>query len=152
MPEPVPPLVFAAEVVLVLALSAAAAAVFLGVPFEGPRARWRTLVQPSLERQRDLAQSLGLRLRSWLALRALCGAAGLVAGGLTGAPTIAVGAAALGLFGLPWLLAGRAARRRLGMERALAGLVIEIRDLMRQSNLALDRALREAARGPAPEL
>jgi hypothetical protein len=152
MPEPVPPLMFAAEVVLALALSAAAAAVFLGVPLDGPRARWRTLIQPSLERQRDLAHGLGLSLRSWLALRTLCAAAGLVAGGLTGAPTITLGAAALGLFGLPWLLAGRAARRRLGMERALSGLVIEIRDLMRQSNLALDRALREAARGPAPEL
>jgi hypothetical protein len=35
------------------------------------------------------------------------------------------------------------------MERELAGFVGEVRDLMRQSNLALDRALREAARGRA---
>jgi hypothetical protein len=152
MPEPVPPLVFAAEVVLALTLAAGAAALFLGVPLDRPRARWKSFVRPFLERQRDLAQSLGLRLRSWLLLRALCAVAGLAAGALTGVPTLALGAAALGLFGLPWLLAGRAARRRLGMERALSGLVVEVRDLMRQSNLALDRALREAARAPMPEL
>lgn len=152
MPEPVPPLVFAAEVVLVLALAAAAAALFLGVPLEPARRRGREIVVPFLERQRDLARGLGLRLRSWLLLRLLCTAAGAAAGALAGVPTLTLGAAALGLFGLPWLLAGRAARRRLTMERSLAGFVGEVRDLMRQSNLALDRALREAARGPAPEL
>jgi len=152
MPEPLAPLAFAAEIVLVLALAAAAAALLLGVPLEPARRRGRALVGPFLERQRDLALSLGLRLRSWLLLRAVCTAAGLAAGALTGVPTLTLGAAALGLVGLPWLLAGRADRRRLTMERALAGFVAEVRDLMRQSNLALDRALREAARGPAPEL
>jgi hypothetical protein len=152
MLEPVPPLVFAAEIVLALALAAAAAALFLGVPVGATRRRGRELARPFLDRQRDLAQSLGLSLRSWLLLRLLCTATGLAAGNLTGVPTLTLGAAALGLFGLPWLLAGRAARRRLTMERALAGFVAEVRDLMRQSNLALDRALREAARGPAPEL
>jgi hypothetical protein len=152
MPEPVPPLVLAAEIVLALALAAGAAALFLGVPVDATRRRGRELVRPFLERQRDLAQSLGLRLRSWLLLRLLCAGAGLAAGTVTGVPTLTLGAAALGLFGLPWLLAGRADRRRLTMERALAGFVAEVRDLMRQSNLALDRALREAARGPAPEL
>jgi hypothetical protein len=152
MPEPVPPLLFAAEVVLVLALAAAAGAVFLGLPLDPRGQRWRELARPHLDRQRDLAQSLGLRLRSWLLLRALCTGAGLLAGGLTGIPTLTVGGAALGLVGLRWLLAGRAARRRLAMERALTGFVLEVRDLMRQSNLALDRALRVAAGGPAPEL
>jgi hypothetical protein len=152
MPEPAPPLLFAAEVVLVLALSAGAAALFLGVDLAPRRARWRERLHPVVERQRDLAQGMGLRVRSWLLLRVLCAAGGLAAGAATGVPTLALGAAALGLFGLPWLMAGRAAKRRLDMERGLAGLVVEVRDLMRQSNLALDRALREAARGPAPEL
>ena len=152
MPEPVPPLVFAAEVVLVLALSAAAGALFLRVPLDAPRRRWRERVDPFMERQRDLAHSLGLRLRTWLLLRLLCAGAGVSAGALTGALTLTPVAGALGLFGLPWLLAGRAARRRLVMERALSGFVVEVRDLMRQSNLALDRALRESARAPAPEL
>lgn len=152
MLEPVPPLIFAAEIVLVLALAAAAAAVFLGAGADAPRRRWAALANHHLERQRDLAQTLGLRLRAWLGLRLACATAGLVAGALSGAPTLLIGAAALGLLGLPWLLAGRAARRRLDMERALAGLVVEVRDLMQQSNLALDRALREAARSAAPEL
>lgn len=152
MPESVPPLVFATEIVLVLALSAAAAAFFLGVPADRSRRRWRAMAQRYADRQRDLAQSLGLSLRTWVLLRLLCSGTGLVAGGLTGIPTLLAGGAAVGLFGLPWLLAGRAAKRRLDMERALASLVIEVRDLMRQSNLALDRALREAARTPPLEL
>ncbi len=156
MPEPIlresPPLLFAAEIVLVLALAAAAAALVFGSPLDGAMRRWRKAALRFLERQQDLAQSLGLRLRSWLLLRLLCAGAGLAAGWLTGVPTLTLGGAALGLFGLPWLLAGRAARRRLAMERSLAGFVVEVRDLMRQSNLALDRALREAARGPTPEL
>lgn len=152
MLEPLPPLVFAAEIVLVLALSAAAAAVILGVPIGDARKRWRARVRRYLERQRDLAVSLGLPIRTWLLLRMLCGSGGLVAGALTGVPILTAGGAALGFFGLPWLLAGRAAKRKLDMERGLAGLVIEVRDLMEQSNLALDRALRESARSPAPEL
>jgi Flp pilus assembly protein TadB len=152
MPEPVPPLVFAAEIVLVLAGSAAAAALFLGVPKDRSRRRWRARAQQYADRQADLAQSVGLSPRTWVLLRVLCAAAGLAAGALTGIPTLLAGGAAVGLFGLPWLLAGRAAKRRLDMERALASLVIEVRDLMRQSNLALDRALREAARTPPLEL
>ena len=38
------------------------------------------------------------------------------------------------------------------MERALVPLLLELRNLMQQSNLALDRALREAAANPVPEL
>src|SRR5262245_4175265 len=109
MPEPAPPLVFAAEIVLVLALSAGAGALFLGIPLDAPRERWRELARPYLDRQRDLAQSLGLRLRTWLLLRLLCAGAGLAAGALTGALTLALGGAALGLFGLPLLPAGRPA-------------------------------------------
>lgn len=146
-----PPLLFAAEIVLVLALSAVAAMLLLGVPIANTQ-RWRARSRPYLDRQKDLAQSLGLPVQTWLLLRFLCGGAGLLAGAVTGIPVLTVGAAALGLFGLPWLLAGRAAKRKLSMERALSGLVIEIRNLMQQSNLALDRALREAARTPTPEL
>src|SRR5436305_8247399 len=116
----VPPLVFAAEIVLVFALSAAAAALFLDVPIGGPRSRGRVLARRYMEGQRDLAQRLGLRLRAWLVIRGAAAATGLGAGALTGVPTLALGGAALGLFGLPWLLAGRAAKRRLDMERALA--------------------------------
>lgn len=146
-----PPLLFAAEIVLVLALSAVAAMLLLGVPIANMQ-RWRARSRPYLDRQKDLAQSLGLPVQTWLLLRSLCGGAGLLAGAVTGIPVLTAGAAALGLFGLPWLLAGRAAKRKLSMERALSGLVIEIRNLMQQSNLALDRALREAARTPTPEL
>src|SRR5499427_4313798 len=146
-----PPLLFAAEIVLVLALSAVAVMLLLGVPVANTH-RWRARSRPYVDRQKDLAQSLGLPVQTWLLLRFLCGGAGLLAGEVTGIPVLTAGGAALGMFGLPWLLAGRAAKRKLSMERALSGLVTEIRNLMQQSNLALDRALREAARNPTPEL
>jgi hypothetical protein len=154
MPEPSPasPLVFAIEVVMTLVLAATAAAIFLGLPAERRRRQGRAALSGHVDHQRDLALSLGLALRTWLMLRLLCAGGGVVAGFLTGMPVLAVAGAGVGMFGLPWLLAGRAAQRRLDMERALAALVVEVRELMRQSNLALDRALREAARSPQPQL
>ena len=151
----VPPLAFAAEIVGVLALAAAASSLWLarpGPPARAPREELRRLLAPRLRRQRDLALSLGFSLRAWLALRALAAATGLVLGSVTGLWTATVAGALLGLFGLPWLLAGRAAQRRLRMERALATLALSLRNLMQHSNLALDRALREAARQPDAEL
>jgi Flp pilus assembly protein TadB len=146
------PLVFLVEILLVLALAAAAAAVYLGAPGPELGLRLQGTARPYVERQRDIAQGLGLSFRTWLALRAIAAAAGLGLGALTGIPTVAAGGFGLGLLGLPWLLAGRAAQRRLRMERALSGLLVELRNLMQLSNLALDRALREAARNPTPEL
>lgn len=151
----VPPLVFAAEVVLVLALAALAAAYWLGLTggvAHDLRERVRALWRPYLGGQLDTAQGLGLSPRGWLLLRLGAGLVGLVAGSLTGIVTVTVVGTLLGLFGLPWLLGGRSAARRLQMERALASLALSIRNLMEHSNLALDRALREAARSPSPEL
>ena len=151
----VPPLIFAAEVVLLLTLAAGTAAAWLG--FSGraveslPR-NLRAFLRPHLRGQQDIAQSLGLSPRAWLALRVVAGLTGLTLGSLTGLGTVTVAGMLLGVFGLPWLLAGRAAKRRLRMERALSTLALSVRNLMQQSNLALDRALREAARSPAPEL
>ncbi len=146
MLERLPPLALLAAIVLVFALSAAVAALELGVP---PPRIWR---RPTLDRQRDLAREVGCGLGAWLGLRAGCAIGGLAAGAATGIPSLALGGGLLGLVGVPWLVAGRAAQRRLDMERALAALVLEVQALMRQSNLALDRALREAARHPAPAL
>jgi Flp pilus assembly protein TadB len=129
-----------------------AAGVYLGAPGPEVRQRLRGAVRPYLERQRDIAQGLGLSFRGWLLLRTGAAAAGLGLGSLTGIPTVTLGGLGFGLLGLPWLLAGRAAQRRLRMERAFSGLLVELRNLMQLSNLALDRALREAARNPAPEL
>ena len=147
-----PPLVFAAEVLLVLVLAALAAAVYLGLPASDFRAQLVGVARPYLRHQREIAHGLGMSVKGWALLRVGAALAGLGLGALSGIPTVAIGSLALGLVGVPWLLAGRAAQRRLLMERALAGLLVEIRNLMQQSNLALDRALREAARNPGPEL
>lgn len=148
----VPPLIFAAEIILVLVLAGAAAALYLGAPNAALGDRMRKSGRPYLERQRDIAFGLGLRLRTWALLRVAAALGGLGFGTLTGIPIVALGGLVLGLFAVPWLLAGRAAHRRLRMERALMGFVLELRNLMQQSNLALDRALREAAANPVPEL
>jgi hypothetical protein len=151
----VPPLVFVAEIVLLLTLAAGAAAAWLGFSSDavgGVRRTARALLRPRLGSQHDIALSLGLSFRAWVALRVMAGLTGLVASSITGLWTITVAGTLLAVFGLPWLLAGRAAKRRLRMERALATLALSVRNLMQQSNLALDRALREAARSPAPEL
>src|SRR5262249_27694897 len=102
MPEPVPPLLFAAAVVLVPARAAGAGGAG-GAPAGPTRRRWDELARPHLDHQRDLAQSLGMPLRSWLLLRGLCAGAGLLTGLLTGIPILTIGGSALGLFGLPWL-------------------------------------------------
>ena len=151
----IPPLVFVAEIVLVLTLAAGAAAVWLGYSSEAVRnlrRAVRAFLRPRLRSQHDIALSLGLSLRAWVALRVVAGLTGFVACSITGLWTVTVAGTLLAVFGLPWLLAGRAAKRRLRMERALATLALSVRNLMQQSNLALDRALREAARSPGPEL
>ena len=62
------PLVFAVEILLVLALAALAAGVYLGAPGPELDVRLRELVRPYLEHQRDIAQGLGISdaaLKDW---------------------------------------------------------------------------------------
>jgi hypothetical protein len=134
----IPPLVFVAEILLVLTLAAGAAAVWLGFSSDAVRSLRRAVrafLRPRLRSQHDIALSLGLSLRAWVALRVVAGLTGLVASSITGLWTITVAGTLLAVFGLPWLLAGRAAKRRLRMERALATLALSVRNLMQQSNL-----------------
>jgi len=151
----VPPLVFVAEVLLVLALAATAVAVALG-SHDRPRFDLGAMLgergSTMLSRQQELAQGLGLTLRAWLSLRLGVTSVGLVLGATTGIVAAVLVGGLGGFFGVPWALWGVAASRRLRMERALGSFAISVRNLMRQSNLALDRALREAARAPGPEL
>lgn len=147
----VPPLVFYAEILLVIVLAALAAAWLLYDPNQRPTVAPGALHR-FMERQRDIASSLGISPRTWLLLRIAVSVLGLVLGSLTSLWTIAVLGCLLAWFGLPWLLAGQMVKRRLSMERAVAALVREVANLMQQSNLSLDRALREAARNPGPQL
>lgn len=147
----VPPLVFYAEILLVVVLAALAAAWLLFDPHQRPAAA-PGIVHRFMERQRDIASSLGVAVRTWVLLRLAVAVLALLICSLTSLWTIAVIGALLGWFGLPWLLGGQMTKRRLAMERAVAALVREVANLMQQSNLPLDRALREAARNPAPQL
>lgn len=147
----VAPLVFYAEIVLVLALAALAGAALL-FDSEHRAARRSELTRRFVDRQRDLAASLGMRLRTWFFLRIAIGLLGVLIGSVTSLWTVALMGGLLGWFGLPWLLGGRMSKRKLAMERAIAALIREVASLMQQSNLTLDRALRETAGNPAPEL
>ncbi|MGH7881728.1 MAG: type II secretion system F family protein [Candidatus Dormibacteraceae bacterium] len=144
------PLIFYAEIVFVLALAGLATAWLLydAEQRPAPSQQW----QRFLERQRDLATNFGGHLRRWLLLRGGVAALGFLGGSLTSLWTAALLGAGLGWFGFPWLLGGRMAKRRLALERAAAALGEEVSNLMQQSNLSLDRALRETARNPVPEL
>jgi hypothetical protein len=146
----VPPLVFYAEIVLVFALAALASAWLLYDPEQRPRRRIE--LNRYVDRQRDLSATVDMRLRTWLLFRSGVGILGFLIGSLTSLWTIAIMGALLGWFGLPWLLGGRVAKRRLAMDRAVIAMTREVANLMQQSNLSLDRAIREVARNPAPEL
>jgi hypothetical protein len=148
----IPPLLFYAEVVLVLALAAGTAAWLAGIDPRGLAGRGRGLIRPYLERQQDIAHGLGVTYRNWIGLRLLATLGGLALGLTTGLTVAVIGGTLLGLFGLPWLLAGRAAKRRLQMEREVATVIRDIRNLMQLSNLSLDRTLREVGRSPYPHL
>jgi hypothetical protein len=97
----VPPIVFYAEIVLVLTLAAGTGAWFAGIDPRGLAGRGRGLIRPYLERQRDIAHGLGLSYRNWMLLRVLATLIGLGLGLLTGLGIAVLGGALLGLFGLP---------------------------------------------------
>src|SRR5207237_5606192 len=83
----VPPLVFAAEVVLLLTLAAGTGAAWLGYSEDALvslRRNARAFVRPHLRGQQDIAQSLGLSLRAWVALRIVSGLTGLLVGSVPG--------------------------------------------------------------------
>jgi hypothetical protein len=147
----IPPLVFYAEILVLLALGALVAAMLLYDP-SYRAGRGSAQLRRFVSIQRDLAATLGMSLRTWLMIRVAITVLGLILGALTSVWTVVILGGLLGWLAVPWLLAGRAANRRLSMERAITALVREIGSLMQQSNLTLDRALREAARNPAPEL
>ncbi|HEX4213330.1 MAG TPA: hypothetical protein VIA06_08415 [Candidatus Dormibacteraeota bacterium] len=147
----VPPLVFYAEILVLLALGALVAATLLYDP-SYRRGQGGAQLRRFVAMQRDLAATLGMSLRTWLVIRIAITVVGLALGALTSVWTVIILGGLLGWVAVPWLLEGRAAKRRLSMERAVTALVREIASLMQQSNLTLDRALREAARNPAPEL
>lgn len=146
------PLLFYGEILLVLSLAAGTAAWYAGVDVTSVRRATRSIVRPYLERQRDIAQGLGLSYRNWMLLRLAAILAGAGLGALSGLGMVLAGGALLGLFGLPWVLSGRAAKRRLQMEREIASVIRDLRNLMQLSNLSLDRALREIGRSPYPSV
>ena len=64
-----PPLVFVAEVVLVLGLAAIAAAVYLGLPASSFRAQLVAAARPYLRHQGEIAHGLGMSVRGWALIR-----------------------------------------------------------------------------------
>jgi hypothetical protein len=145
------PIAFYGQILLVLAL-----ALLLGtlVTRSGGRRRpdGPSPLAPLLEREEVRAVALGLSLRTWLWVRGVSAATGLLVGIVIGTPVVIVGCALVGLFAVPFILGPFSDRRRLQMERALVDQTRAIVDLIQTSNQTLDEALTDAGANPLPIL
>jgi Flp pilus assembly protein TadB len=112
----------------------------------------RSYLTPLLEREEVRSVALGWSLRTWLWVRAVSAAVGLIAGFVIGTPVVIVGCALVGVFAVPFLLGPFSDRRRLQMERAMVDQARAIVDLIRTSNQTLDEALTDAGANPLPIL
>jgi Flp pilus assembly protein TadB len=112
----------------------------------------RSYLTPLLEREEVRAVALGWSLKTWLWVRAVSAAFGLVVGFVIGTPVVIVGCALVGVFAVPFLLGPLSDRRRLQMERAMVDQARAIVDLIRTSNQTLDEALTDAGANPLPIL
>ncbi|GAC1328988.1 MAG: hypothetical protein NVSMB17_04930 [Candidatus Dormibacteria bacterium] len=130
-----------------LALATALAASLGGVDLlRRPGRRWK-LASRVLDREVDLASSLGWSRRAWFSLRgAAVGVAALAAIG-TGIPLLVPAAPLATAFAVPYLLAGRAASRRLQRERTLVDWVRTVASRMRR-NQGIDVILRDTGVHP----
>ncbi len=138
------------EIVALLALIAVLAVSTSGA---GPARTWRArhATSPILEAERDLAASLGVDPRRWMAMRTLSVVASVALGLASGVLVITVLLVLFALLGLPWLLEDVAAGRRTRADRALVRTLRTVANgLSRTGNL--DVVLREVAQHPAPEL
>ena len=137
---------FVAEMLAILALLAALVYVLGGGTAAGVQGRARNFAAPLLERERDLANGLGIGYPSWFGLRVAALVAAIVAWKMTGIFLVLIAGITAAVVGLPWYLSHRADKRRLAMEKAFVRVVREIRDLMRDSESTFDQALQDVAR------
>jgi hypothetical protein len=146
------PLFFYGQILFVLVLALLLGALVARNDLERASSRGRARLAPLLEREEARAIALGWSLSSWLWVRGVSAAAGLVVGIVIGTPVVIVGCAAVGIFAVPFLLGPFSDKRRLQMERALVDQVRAIVDLIRTSNQTLDEALTDAGANPLPIL
>jgi hypothetical protein len=145
------PVVFFAQILLVIVLALVFGAMIVGRGERRPRAPGhRSRLTPMLESQRARAVTLGWSLKAWLWLRGASVAIGLLIGLVIGTPVVIIGCAVGGVVAVPFLLGPFTDRRRLQMERALVDQARAIVDLIRTSNQTLDEALTDAGANPMP--
>jgi hypothetical protein len=130
-----------------LALAAGLAASLGGVDL-----LWRPGVaagrlRPLVDRERDLAASLGWTLRSWLALRVIAVIGAFAVSLPVGIPLLLAAAPLAMIFAIPYLFAGRAATLSLRRERTLLDWVRTMVSRMRR-NQGIDVILRESGLHP----
>ncbi|TMC04567.1 MAG: hypothetical protein E6J41_24545 [Chloroflexi bacterium] len=145
------PIFFYGQILFVLAL----ALLLGGIATRDARGTVRaggSRLAPLLEREEVRAVALGWSLRTWLWVRAVSAAFGLVVGLVIGTPVVIAGCALVGVFAVPFVLGPLSDRRRLQMERAIVDQARAIVDLIRTSNQTLDEALTDAGANPLPIL
>ena len=149
--SPPSPVQFFGEVMTLLVLGCGAAYAVGGNDTAKLSRAARGILEPFLERERDLAAGLGWSVRGWASARVAAILAGFLLGLSTGIPVAIVGGVMAGALAYPWTLAARAEKRRLRTERAFVAVVREVRDRM-LANTAFDQALRDIAETSTDEL
>lgn len=143
---------FFAGFVAVLAAAGMAAITLLEIDIPTPKRYGQNHFQKMKDAEHDMAANLGLDLRTWVTIRGASAVAGFLIGLLFGVPLLMVGGIGVGWFACGFVAKGVADSRRVVKERALEQLFADIADLIEQSNLTLDQALREVGENPPPEL
>jgi hypothetical protein len=142
------PLLFPVAVALILALTAAFAAVALGLSPQGVKVRSIGLRERLYLSQKRTALSLGYPVRFWIAARVVFMLAATAVGIWTQIPVLVWTGPLIGLFAVPWFFQGAAYGRQVKIDAALAGFVVELVQTMKQSKLDVERSLKEIARRP----
>jgi len=104
-------------------------------------------LRPLVDRERDLAASLGWTLRTWLALRVIAVIGAFAVSLPVGIPLLLAAAPLAMIFAIPYLFAGRAATLSLRRERTLLDWVRTMVSRMRR-NQGIDVILRESGLHP----
>jgi hypothetical protein len=146
------PLILVIGVALLLLLAAAMALTLWDFDRSKIQVSDRMKRAPVLDKQRDFALQLGMRVETWLWIRVAATLLGLFLGWKSGIFLLYVVAPAFFFFGIRFMLAGRAASRQLRMERAFLQRLRDLRDRMSISNQSLDHALQEIGRNPGKDL
>ena len=140
------PTTFVAEILVVIALLIAVAAVVFGdklapvgqLPSKRTRNVW-------LANERNTAALLGMSFRTWITVRVVAVVVGLLFGLLSGIPLLLVAGVLAGGIGIRWAMKPRVYKRQLDTERLFLDEIKTLRNLIFEQGIGLDKSITEVA-------